>query len=414
MGRSAALLCLLSSLALFAACSKSSGDDAGDDGSGDGGTAGSSSGSSGKQGSSSGGQSSGSINPTTDTPVADGPPRVSYIGRTDLSDADAPRIGWSGTRVIVRFEGTALSVDIDEEEISDGGSRYDIALDGKSITTLALESTGLKTYDIVKDLPAGTHVVTMTRRTEAQVGVSQFKAFHFPNGGKLLAPPIEPARRIEFVGDSEMVGYGIECQDKTAGFSAATENELLTYPELAATTLHAEMHNLGFSGKGVYRNGLPGGERYGAYYPRAVPRAEAVAWDFTTWKPDVIWVALGANDYDNGGDDTRPPPTFDHFKGAYSTLLDTIRGKNPDAKIVLVLQSFVNDIYPAGYNGRTNIRNALTQLVAERGDANLFFAELPEAKDEDLTGCDSHPNPGLHQKLAPIVSAKIAEITGWK
>lgn len=419
MARSAALfVCLLSSLALVAACSKSSGDDPGEgappnsdsDLTGTGG-------SSGTHVSSSGGQSSGSANPTADTPVAEGPPRVSYIGRIDESDANAPRIGWAGTRIIVRFEGTALSIDIDEEESTDGGSRYDVAVDGKSKSTLALDDTGLKTYEIVKDLPAGTHVVTLTRRTEPQVGVSQFKAFTFPNGGKLLAPPIEPARRIEFVGDSEMVGYGIECKTISDGFFAATENELLTYPELVATSLDAEMHNLGYSGKGVFRNGFPGGERYPAYYPRAVPRDEAVPWDFATWKPDAIWIALGANDYDSGGDDSRPAPTLDQFKGAYENLLTTIRTKNPEAKIVLVVQAFVNDDYPAGYDARTNIRDALTQIVDERkaaGDANIFFAELPAAQDNDLTGCDSHPNAALHQKLAPLVAAKIAEVTGWK
>ena len=405
---------LLSGFVVFAACSKSADDG---DGAGDPTVDGDASNPSGPKGSSSGGQTSGSINPSPSTPIADGPPRVSYIGRLDLTDKDAPRVAWAGTRIIVRFEGTALAIDIDEQEINDGGSRYDVALDGKSVNTIALESAGTQTYDIVKDLPAGTHIVTLTRRTEPQVGVSQFKKFAFPNGGKLLAPPVEPARRIEFVGDSEMVGYGIECENKTDGFSAATENELLTYPELVAKELNAEMHNLGYSGKGVYRNGLPGGDRYPAYYPKAVPRAEATPWDFGSWKPDVIWVALGANDYDTGGNDSRPPPTFDHFKGSYDELLTTIRTKNPEAKIVVVVQSFVNDIYPPGYNGRTNIKNALQQLVDEHknaGDANVFLAELPAAMDPDLTGCDSHPNAGLHARLAPIAAAKIAEITGWK
>lgn len=367
--------------------------------------------------SSSSGGSSGSTNPSPETPVAPGPPRVSYVGRIDTTDKDAPRVGWAGSRVIVRFEGTALSIDIDEEELNDGGSRYDVALDGKSFSTIALETAGSQTYEVVKDLSPGIHVVTLTRRTEPQVGISQFKAFAFPNGGKLLAPPLVPARRIEFVGDSELTGYGIECQNTGEGFSAATENELLTYPERVATKLAAEIHNLGYSGKGVYRNGQTGGDRYPAYYPRAVPRAAPVDWDFTAWKPDLVWVALGANDYDVGGNPDRPPPTFDHFKSAYAALLDTLRTKNPGAMIVLVVQSFVNDVYPPGYHARTNITNALRQLVDERhsaGDAKVFFAELPAAQEGDLTGCDSHPSAGLHEKLAPIVAAKISEITGWK
>ena len=396
----------LSGIALLGlvACSKSgssSGTPAANDPSSSGGTSGTS-------GKVSGGTSSSGA-------VADGPPRVDYIGRIDATDKDAPRIGWAGTKVIVRFEGTALSIEIDEEETTDGGSHYDVNVDGKSTSTLAL-ADGDKTYQVVKDLPAGTHVVTLTRRTEPQVGVSQLKAFTFPNGGKLLAPPAETSRHIEFVGDSEIAGYGIECASKDDSFTAATENELLTYPELVAAQLHAESHNLAYSGKGVSRNELGGGDKYGAYYPQAVPRAEATAWDFS-WKPDVVWVALGANDYDPGPNGDRPAPTSQSFTAAYRALLDVIRAKNPEAKIVLVVQAFVNDDYPAGYNARTSIRNALQTLVNEhkaKGDANVLLAELPQATDGDLTGCDSHPNPALHAKLAPIVAAKIAEITGWK
>jgi lysophospholipase L1-like esterase len=400
----------LGGLALLIACSKSGGE-AEESPPPDEGT---SSSSSGKSSSGTGASSSSGTPP--EAPIDDGPPRVSYLGRVDLSDPEAPRVAWSGTRIIVRFEGTALSIEIDDEERADGGSRYDVAVDGSSVSTLALGS-GTQTYEVAKDLPAGTHIVTLTRRTEPQVGVSQFKAFAFPNDGKLLAPPKAPERRIELIGDSEVVGYGIECAKKTEHFSAATENYLLTYSERVGVQLGAEVRNLGFSGKGVYRNNTPGNDRYGAYYPRAVPRLQPSAWDFSTWKPDVVWVSLGANDYDLGGNPDRPPPTFDHFKDSYRDLLDTIRAKNPDAKIVAVVQSFVNDIYPPGYKARSNIKNALSQLVDERhdaGDANVFLAELPQAQESELTGCDSHPSAALHEKLAPIAAAKIAEITGWK
>lgn len=401
-----------SGVALLAACSKSNGSSGTPDASdasdanhpmtSSGGT----SGASGSGGTSSGGTSGG---------VADGPPRVEYIGRVDWTDSAAPRIGWAGTKVVVRFEGTALSIEIDDEETSDGGSHYDVNVDGKS-TTLALVD-GAKTYEIAKGLPAGTHVVTLTRRTEPQVGVSQFKTFTFPNGGKLLPPPGATSRHIEFVGDSEIAGYGIECKSPDDSFSAATENELRTYPELVAASLHAESHNLAYSGKGVFRNGTTDGDLYPTYYPEAVPYSDAVPWDFSSWQPDVVWVALGANDYDPGPNGDRPAPAAKSFTDAFRALLDVIRAKNPNAKIVLVVQAFVNDDYPAGYNARTNIRKALQTLMSERkakGDANVLFAELPQATEAELTGCDSHPSVALHAKLAPIVAAKIAEITGWK
>ena len=46
---------------------------------------------------------------------------VHRAARSDGQRRAARRM--AGTRIIVRFEGTALAIDIDEEEINDGGSR---------------------------------------------------------------------------------------------------------------------------------------------------------------------------------------------------------------------------------------------------------------------------------------------------
>lgn len=346
--------------------------------------------------------------------IESGGPHVQYIGRVDSSDSAGPRVGWGGTRIVVRFQGTALSITIDDEEVSDGGSRYDVLIDGAASDTLAL-TEGSKAYDVATGLSDGTHVVTLIRRTEPQVGVSQFTNFDF-HGGSLLAPPGQPTRHIEFVGDSEMAGYGVECTDPSQGFSADTENETKSYPELVATALNAEIHNLAFSGKGVLRNSFSDGPVYSTYYPQAVPYSAATNYDFG-WKPDAIWVALGANDYDLGvGGAQRPAPDPGQFQAAYSSLFDLIRSKNAGVPIVLVLQAFPNDDYPAGYQSRTNLRTIIQAVVNAKtaaGDKNVSFAELPQAGDADLQGCDSHPTAAFHAQLAPIAQAKIAAVAGW-
>ncbi|MBX3225822.1 MAG: hypothetical protein KIT84_30405 [Labilithrix sp.] len=326
------------------------------------------------------------------------PPRISYLGRVDVSDPGGPRLSWGGTQVVVRFEGTALSLTLAER----GESRYEVAIDGAPAGEPFAPKEGTHTYPIAKGLPPGVHVVVLTRRTEPKVGVTQLRAFAFPDGGRLLAPPAEPARRIELLGDSEMTGYGIECATPAASFSAETENATKAYPSLVARTLAADAHVLAYSGKGVYRNDPPEGPPFATYYRQAVPPA--------AWRANVVWIALGGNDYaPHGG-----PPDREVFAAAYRELVDLARARSPDAQIVLAVPAGVSDAYPEGFAARTNVRAVVSSIARERGDAKLHVAELPEATEADRTGCDEHTGAAFQAKLASIAAAKIAEIAGWR
>ena len=346
--------------------------------------------------------------------VDPGSPRVEYSGRVDLSDNAGPRVGWGGTRIFVRFQGTALSVTADDEEVSDGGSRYDVTVDGGAPTTLALNE-GSHVYDVAKDLAAGTHVVELARRTEPQVGVTQFTSFDL-HGGSLLAPPAEPTRHIEFVGDSEMAGYGLECTDPNQSFSADTENETKTYPELVGKALNAEIHNLGYSGEGVFRNGFATGPVYASYYPEAVPFSAATSYDFS-WKPDAIWVALGANDYDLGADGSqRPPPDAGQFQAAYSSLVDLIRSKEsrrPPSfwccklfRMTITIRRVMKRVLSL----RTIINAFASALNGRGATAKYSFAEAPAGPATPTCKADdsASDDAAFHAKLAPIAQTKIA------
>ena len=139
-----------------------------------------------------------------------------------------------------------------ETSLYSGPSRWDVIVDDVVQTPLAL-ATASTTYTLASGLAFGTHTVELHRRTEANVGVSQFLGFEFP-GGVLLAPPPAPARRLEFLGDSSSNGYGILGNGPNCGFSGDTENERLSYPALVANDLGADHHNLAASGKGLYWN----------------------------------------------------------------------------------------------------------------------------------------------------------------
>ncbi len=357
-----------------------------------------------------------------DADAAPEPPSVRYIGRFDTTDPAAPRVAWPGARVLLRFSGTAATATIEETSQYTGPSRYDVSVDGQAPTLLA-PANGTGTYDLATGLANGTHTIEIHRRTESLVGFSKLTGFAFPGGGQLLPPPPRAQRRIEFLGDSSSNGYGVECASPATGFSGATENERRSYPYLAAKALSAEHHNLSFAGKGVLRNyDATDAETYPLLYVRTMPEEAGSTWDFSTWAPDVVWISLGGNDWDNPPENPRPPSDLAQFKAKYHELVALVRQKHPQAQIVCSVATSLNDDYPAGYDAYTNMKTVLTEVVNERkaaptNDTKVHYFELPRANAmapyADLNGCEGHPTAAWHQTLADAVVAKIKDVTGW-
>lgn len=345
-------------------------------------------------------------------------PRVRYVGRVDRSDPAGPRLGWGGTSMIVRFRGSGMRVKLSEHNIDEGPSGYDVFIDKKLKPEVFVPADGESSYDIATGLaPAQEHVVEMVRRTESMVAVTQILGVEFPDGGELLAPPSFPNRRIEFLGDSESTGYGVECGSQDEHFTGATENARKAFPTLVGQTLGAEIHNVSYSGKGVLRNQDDNGKDLAAsFYLQSISANGAGSWTFAAWKPDVVWIALGGNDYDIGLSGDRPPPDQEQFQAKYSQLVDLVRAKNPEAQIVCAVQGMLNDVYPPGYSAFSNAKAAIKAVVAEKnaaGDKKVQYHEHPRANEGDLTGCDSHPNETFHKKAAASVSTKIGALMGW-
>jgi lysophospholipase L1-like esterase len=155
-------------------------------------------------------------------------------------------------------------------------------------------------------------------------------------------------------------------------------------------------------------------------YARTLFEDPTSTWSFETFKPDVVFIALGANDFaqSNG----RPAPDLDVFRERYAALVATVRARNPGAQIVCAVSSSINDEDPEGYDSFTNITEALKAVVDERhgaGDPKVHYYEMPRADVSegegapDMTGCDGHPNARLHRKIADDAVPMLKGILGW-
>lgn len=318
-------------------------------------------------------------------------PAIHWVGRIDDGDPTRTRFGWSGAGLVVRFDGTGVSVRLD-----DAARYFTVVVDGVVGPTLAT-SAGEQDYVLATGLAPGEHTVELYRRTEGSFGPSSVISVDLE--GELLSPP-PVTRRMEIVGDSITCGYGNEGVSPCS-FSAETENHYLTYGAIAARTVGAELSTVAWSGKGiVYNYGDDTNEPLPEVYDRTLA-SEGAAWDYA-WQPDVVAINLGTNDFSTDGD-----PTQELFVGEYVAFVTHVREVNPDAFILLLAPS----LYGAEL---TMVEGYLQQVVDARvgaGDTQIAWANVNV--EWIGSGCDGHPTVATHEGMGGRLAEELSLHLGW-
>ncbi len=323
---------------------------------------------------------------------------VHYVGRFDQTDAEAMRFEWSGSGVVAAFQGTSVSVNLEDT----GSNEFTVVVDGELQDKLVADA-GENTYALAAGLADGEHIVEVYRRTEASFGPSTFLGFDFGADGALLPPPPPPAYKLEVIGDSISCGYGNEGDSATCGFSADTENHYMTYGAIAARALDAEVVTIAWSGKGiVYNYGEDTNDPLPALYDRILPSSSSAAWDFSV-QPDAVVINLGTNDFSTDGD-----PSPDLFAGEYESFLSHLREVYPDTFILCTVGNLLNgdDLAAA----RAGIATAVAARNAA-GDAQVEAWEMNVPNDDP--GCDYHPSVPTHEAMADALVSELQSRLGW-
>lgn len=323
---------------------------------------------------------------------------VHFVGRVDLSTPATPRYAWSGTTALARFDGTGISV-----ALADGyANQFAVYVDG-AVTPKAVKTSGDATYVLASGLRSGTHDVALVKRTEAFQGEITFKGFTV-TGGALIATADPTTRTIEFIGDSITAGYGVDGAGPNCGFSADTENEDIAYGALTARALGAGHAAIAWSGIGVYQDGSGSKtDQMPVRYLRTLPDESASTVDFGRQPPDVIVVNLGTNDFAHG-DPGQP------FTDAYTAFLATLRAHHPGVPILAALSPMLDgtarDQAGADIAAAVKARN-------DGGDALVQTFDFGVQSASDGYGCDYHPSPTTHQKMASKLVPVIRALKGW-
>lgn len=332
-------------------------------------------------------------------------PLIRYVGRTVVAN-NKVSFDWVGTYFEIDATGDHLSVEV--EHSGDGtdklkGSYLNVFVDGELNKTVYVDE-GVHTIQI-DNLGAKRRTIKIQKRTEGRYGQLTVGKIKVTNG-KLYKPASTRKYHIEFIGDSNTCGYGVEGLSPNEVFKLETENCNLTYACILARAFNADYTLIANSGMGIARN-LGSATATSKltmrdYFLRTY-NMSATEWSFTSYKPDLFISILGSNDFGGSGD----KPNEEQFSGAYATLVDYVRQKyGADVKIMCF----------APRNGDQAADYVRRFVESRSSDSNIFYggslAGVVTAS-EDL-GSVSHPNYKGQKKIAGFMLPEILKRTGWE
>ena len=266
-------------------------------------------------------------------------------GRVVAAPNGGFEFGWPGVYFEGRFTGSSVEVAVDPQ-----AEHLAISIDGKVRTELTQPGAVRLAF---KDLGPGEHVVRLDKLTESQIGSARFLGFFVGDGGQALPPRSRP-RRIEFIGDSHTVGYGVRSTKRSctqAEIHDLTDTSL-TFGPILAGRLDADYRIVAFSGRGVVRNygGAAPGQSLPVLYSRAIPGQAAPSVDpAEAWRPDLIVIGLGTNDFSTplapGEAWADAAALHADYRATYAGFIRDLARRQPQARFLLIAgDSFAADV----------------------------------------------------------------------
>ena len=123
-------------------------------------------------------------------------------------------------------------------------------------------------------------------------------------------------------------------------------------------------------------------------------------WDFKTYKPDLVVVNLGTNDFS-----TNIYPLEDEFIHAYKLLISRLRANYGDVPILCISPAIA----------QRQIVQYMERMRKDLNDKKVYIAVLPEGLCDPTTdlGAVWHPNYKGQMKMAMSLIPYMSTITGW-
>lgn len=320
-------------------------------------------------------------------------PDIVVEGRYAPAPAGGLELGFPGIVLYCRYHGSALTMRL--KSASDA-AMFDVVVDGGNPVVLQT-TAGEHDYPLFNAPAAGDHVIAITRRTESWEGVCEVMGFGLGPDGSLLPPPVLPAHKLLFIGDSitcgAMADYDANTPQKSrTEFNSQWSNADAAFGKILARELDAQCQLVSYGGRGLIRDwrGLTNVCNAPQFYKLAAPDDPAASWDPARYVADAVGICLGQNDFNPG------IPDEEVFVGAYVQFVKEIRHDAPKVWIFLLNSPIIGDD-PHGLPKRSVLRGYLEEVVAKLGDPRVALAPVSQYRGNSF---DGHPTAADHKAMA--------------
>ena len=331
-------------------------------------------------------------------------------GRFSFNDKKELELISSGVHFGFTFQGKGCK--LYAANFSESGHGYlQYVLDGVYMEgRIKVEGNNQSSVEIGSVNP-GKHTLWIYKATEAQTGAIIIKEIT----GQGLVPLVKSTSPlIEFIGNSITCGAAADASQVPCGTGEYHDqhNAYQAYGPRVARAVGAEFMLSSVSGIGIYRNWNSDGPIMQEVYEKTALTANTVVqWDFKTYDPKIVSIALGTNDFSNG-DGMKPRLPFDSakFVSNYIRFVQLVKSKYPRAIVTLLSSPMLRD------NNRTTLQNCLLQVkhIVDRTypsnrPIQLYFFNPMQAR-----GCSGHPSVEDHailaQELIPFFKKLLAAV----
>lgn len=320
---------------------------------------------------------------------------LTYCGRIDWSDSQAPIFVYPCTSVQMRFTGNVLKVYIRNYNAY-WNNYLGYVLDGKQGSIL-LPQEGDTAFEIEVKSHCREHELLVFKRQDACHEFA-FLGAEIGEGERILKGFAKSERRMEVYGDSVSAGEVSEAVDyvgrEDPPHNGEYSNSWYSYAWMTARALNAQIHD-------IAQGGIALMDKTGWFYePEAIGMetvwdkihynpvlGKTMQWDFEQYIPQVIIVAIGQNDshpqdymaQDYDGEQAAA------WREHYKNFLKKLRETYPDARIICCTTLLNHD-----EAWDISIRQVVQELKDEKITQHLFrrggngtpgHLRIPEAQE---------------------------------
>ena len=313
--------------------------------------------------------------------------------------------GFIGDTVVLKF--------------NDPANEYRLLLDDKA--PIAIAQPG-RSEIAVTNFANGPHRLRLEKVTESIWKLGTFEGFYINATEKGVTIPPK-LRQIEFIGNSDMTGYGLRSDTRTC-----TQDEVRlrsdtqsAYPALVAKFFDADYQINAISGRGIIRNyaGMVPDHTMLVIYDNILPDEPGTFEPYAdaTWTPQITFIGLGGNDFFSPLKPDEVWKTRDALIDSYvdgmAKLLANVQQRHPKTTVMIYWPDA--GILTPAEKARLD-RDGQARLVTTArllGMKPLEFVVTGNL-EPDAMACDYHGSASDHRKKARWLIDRIQlQMTLW-